>query len=53
MSEHPEKARSSSEPTAEELEEILADLDFFEAMEHAGVLPLDEEPEPGEEEQDD
>ncbi|MHB8766005.1 MAG: hypothetical protein ACYDA8_16945 [Deferrisomatales bacterium] len=41
MSERPATA-PAAEPSAEELHEILADLDFFLNLDEAEALPLDE-----------
>lgn len=48
MSERPEGANGPPEPTPEELEEILGNLDFFLEMEEATVLPLEEDVDPSE-----
>jgi len=39
-----QRAAPVPEPTPEELEEIVRDLDFFLEMDEATALPLEEEP---------
>ncbi|MDF1552092.1 MAG: hypothetical protein P1P84_03465 [Deferrisomatales bacterium] len=51
MSEQPtlSGAPTGADPTPQELEEILAKLEFFLHMDEADVLPLEEEAEDGDE----
>lgn len=45
----PSGATTGADPTPQELEEILAKLEFFLHMDEADALPLEEEEEDGDE----
>ncbi len=44
---------ANRQPTTEELEKILADLEFFQNLESLELLPLEEEPSGQEEPEED
>ncbi|GAB6062236.1 hypothetical protein [Deferrisoma palaeochoriense] len=48
----PDDPTPPPEPSPEELDEILKDLEFFLAMDEAEALPLEEDGEGGEEDRD-